>query len=78
MTASGNRAKLYGLNLVGLKRHGFSAATIGALKQAYRLLFRSHLPLRKAIETVRLEVPDLPEIRHLLEFLQNSKRGICR
>ena len=78
MTAAGNRAKLYGLNLVGLKRHRFPEAAIGALKQAYRILFRSHLPLRKAMGKVEQEVPDLPEIRHLLEFLQNSKRGICR
>ncbi len=78
MTASGNRAKLFGLNLVGLRRHRFPEATVSALKQAYRILFRSHLPLRKAIEKVQQEAPDLPEIRHLLEFVQNSKRGICR
>lgn len=78
MTASGNRAKLYGLNLVGLKRHRFAETTIGHLKHAYRILFRSHLPLRKAMEKVKQESPDIPEIRHLLEFLQNSKRGICR
>lgn len=77
-TASGNRAKLYGLNLVGLKRHNFPAPTVSALKQAYRILFRSHLPLRKAIEKVEQEVPALPEIGHLLEFLRNSKRGVCR
>ena len=78
MTASGNRAKLFGLNLIGLKRHQFPETTISSLKQAYRILFRSHLPLRKAMERVEKEIPDLPEIRHLLEFLQNSKRGICR
>jgi UDP-N-acetylglucosamine acyltransferase len=78
MTASGNRAKLFGLNLVGLKRHRFPEATIAALKQAYRILFRSHLPLRKAMEKAQADVPDLPEVRHLLEFLRNSKRGICR
>lgn len=78
MTASGNRARLYGLNLVGLKRHRFPEATISSLKQAYRILFRSHLPLRKAMEKVEQEIPDLPEIRHLLEFLRSSKRGICR
>jgi len=78
MTASGNRAKLYGLNLVGLKRHRFAETTIASLKQAYRILFRSHLTLRKAMEKIEKEIPDLPEIRHLLEFLQNSKRGICR
>jgi len=77
-TASGNRAKLYGLNLVGLKRHNFSGPTVSALKHAYRILFRSHLPLRKAIERAEQEVPALPEVGHLLEFLKNSKRGVCR
>jgi UDP-N-acetylglucosamine acyltransferase len=78
MTASGNRAKLFGLNLVGLKRHRFPESTISVLKQAYRILFRSHLPLRKALERAKAELPDLPEVRHLLEFLHGSKRGICR
>jgi len=78
MCAAGNRAKLFGLNTVGLKRHHFSEATMSALKQAYRIIFRSHLTLAKAIAKVRSEVPDIQEIRHLLEFLKNSKRGICR
>ena len=76
--AAGSRARLYGLNLVGLKRHKFSEETISALKQAYRILFRSHLTLRKAIGRVEEEVPGLPEVRHLLEFLKGSKRGVCR
>jgi UDP-N-acetylglucosamine acyltransferase len=78
MVAAGNRARLFGLNLVGLKRHRFPAATMAALKQAYRILFRSHLTLSKAMEKARAEIPDLPEIRHLLNFLRNSKRGVCR
>jgi len=78
MCAAGNRAKLFGLNTVGLKRHGFPDATLAALKQAYRILFRSHLTLSKAALKVQAEVPDLPEIRYILEFVQNSKRGICR
>lgn len=78
MCAAGNRAKLFGLNTVGLKRHGFPEATMSALKKAYRILFRSHLTLNKAMEGVEAEVPDLPEIRHLLAFLKSSKRGICR
>jgi UDP-N-acetylglucosamine acyltransferase len=76
--AAGNRARLYGLNLVGLRRHKFPEATVSALKQAYRILFRSHLTLHKAMDRVEKEVPDLPEIRHLIEFLKNSKRGVCR
>jgi UDP-N-acetylglucosamine acyltransferase len=78
MCASGNRARLFGLNTVGLKRHRFPEDTMAALKQAYRILFRSHLPLNKAIAKVQGEVPDLPEIGHLLNFLRKSKRGICR
>jgi len=78
MCAAGNRAKLFGLNSVGLKRHRFPEATLAALKQAYRILFRSHLTLNKALEKAEKEVPDLPEIRHLLAFLKNSKRGVCR
>lgn len=78
MCAAGNRAKLFGLNTVGLKRHGFPEATMSALKKAYRILFRSHLTLNKAMERVEAEVPDLSEIRHLLAFLKSSKRGICR
>jgi UDP-N-acetylglucosamine acyltransferase len=78
MIAAGNRAKLYGVNLVGLKRHNFSEETILALKSAHRILFRSHLTLQKAMARVEKEVPDLPEVRHLLEFLKNSKRGVCR
>ena len=78
MCAAGNRARLFGLNTVGLKRHHFSEDTMAALKQAYRVLFRSHLPLKKAIEKIKGEVPDFPEIGHLLDFLKKSKRGMCR
>ena len=78
VTASGNRAKLYGLNVVGLKRKGFSEETLNALKQTYRIIFRSSLTLKKAIEKVRAEVPHLPEVKHMVEFIERSERGICR
>ena len=78
MCAAGNRAQLFGLNSVGLKRHRFPEATMSALKQAYRILFRSHLTLVKAIDRVQAEIPSLPEIKHLLDFLKSSKRGVCR
>ena len=78
VTASGNRAKLYGLNVVGLKRKGFSEETLNALKQTYRIIFRSSLTLKKAIEKVRAEVPDLPEVKHMVEFIERSERGVCR
>ena len=76
--ASGNMAKLYGLNLIGLKRRNFSADTIQALKQAYRLVFRSSLLLKTALERVQKEVPDIPEVRQFVHFIQQSQRGICR
>ncbi len=76
--ASGNMAKLYGLNMIGLKRRNFSPETIQSLKQAYRLVFRSSLLLKTAIAKVKTEVADIPEIRQFIDFIQNSKRGICR
>jgi len=74
--AVGNRAKLVGLNLVGLKRSGFPDTTIQALRQAYELLFTSGLNLREAVERVREEVPQIPEIQHLLFFVESSERGL--
>jgi UDP-N-acetylglucosamine acyltransferase len=76
--AAGNYAKLYGLNLTGLKRRCFGEATINALKEAYRLIFRSSLLLNDAIEKVKQEVADLPEVRHFVEFIKKSERGIAR
>lgn len=76
--ASGNHARLYGLNLVGLKRRGFPPETIQALKDAYRIVFRSSLLLKDALAAVRAEVADLPEVRQFVEFIEQAKRGICR
>jgi UDP-N-acetylglucosamine acyltransferase len=76
--AAGNTAKLYGLNTIGLKRRGFPEETIQALKEAYRIIFRSSLLLAKAIEKAKSDVDDLPEVRHFLNFIENSPRGICR
>ncbi len=76
--ASGSRAKLYGLNAIGLKRQGFDDSTIRNLKQAYKILFRSKLTLKKAIDKVKHELKQSKEIRHLIKFLEQNKRGICR
>ncbi|MBN2539449.1 MAG: acyl-ACP--UDP-N-acetylglucosamine O-acyltransferase [Deltaproteobacteria bacterium] len=78
VTVSGNRAKPHGLNLIGLKRRGFPGETIAALKKAYKIVYRSSLLLSVALERVRAEVDDLPEVRHFVEFIENAKRGICR
>lgn len=78
LMAAGNHAKLFGLNLVGLKRRGFKEENIKLLKQAYKILFRSSLLLKTAVEKVRTELEDIPEIRVLLDFVEKSERGICR
>jgi UDP-N-acetylglucosamine acyltransferase len=78
VTASGNHAKLYGLNLIGMKRRGFSAEVLQALKDSYRIIFRSSLLLSQAVDQVRTGVPDFLEVRHFLDFIQQSKRGVCR
>jgi UDP-N-acetylglucosamine acyltransferase len=75
---SGNYAKLFGLNMIGLKRRGFTDETIQALKKAYRIVFRSSLLLSAAIKRVEQEVEDVPEVRQFLAFIRDSKRGLCR
>ncbi len=77
--ASGERAALHGLNLVGLKRKDFSPPAIQALKHCYRIVFRSNLTMREAILRVREEVEPLPEVDVFLEFIEYpSKRGVNR
>jgi UDP-N-acetylglucosamine acyltransferase len=76
--ASDHRAKLYGLNLVGLKRRGFSEETINTLKAAYKILFKERVAMTEALKRVRNELPQIPEVAHLLEFIESNKRGICR
>jgi len=66
-----------GLNLVGLKRAGFTAQQIGALRQAFRLIFLRRGNLSLALERVEAEVPQTPEVVHLLEFIRASTRGIA-
>ncbi len=78
MIASGDRAKLHGLNTVGLKRQGFSNRTLSRLKKTYRLIFRIGLTLNEAIERVTAEVEQIPEVVRLIEFIKSSERGITR
>lgn len=76
--AAGDRAKLHGLNSVGLKRHGFSQETLSSLKKAYRIIFRIGLTLNEAIERVKAEVEQVPEVNDLIKFIKSSERGITR
>ena len=66
----------HGLNIVGLKRAGFSLEEIKRLKAAYRLLYRAGVPREEALRRIEAELPS-EHTRHLVEFVRASKRGIC-
>lgn len=76
--AAGDRAELHGLNSVGLKRHGFSPTTLSLLKKTYRIIFRIGLTMNEAIERVRAEVEQVPEVVNLIDFIRSSQRGVTR
>jgi len=76
--ASGERARLRGLNTVGLKRHGFSTKARSELKKAYRIIFRIGLTLTEAIQRVKAEVDQIPEVVNFTEFIKSSERGVTR
>lgn len=75
--ANGNRAKVYGLNKVGLQRRNFLPESIKALSKAYRILFRTKLSVKHALEKVKDELQGCAEVDHLVEFIEGSERGIC-
>src|SRR5581483_6085851 len=75
VTTDGVPGRACGLNVVGLRRAGFKAGEVRALKEAYRLLLRAGLPLEEALaQLVRL---DDANVNELIEFVRGSKRGFC-
>jgi len=74
----GNRAKSYGLNVVGLKRRGYPKEKISALKRCYMQLFRSGQRLEEALDQVEAELGQVEEVRYFVEFVRTSKRGVVR
>jgi UDP-N-acetylglucosamine acyltransferase len=76
--AAGDRAELHGLNSVGLKRHGFSPTTLSLLKKTYRIIFRIGLTINEAIERVKAEVEQVPEVVNFIDFIRSSQRGVTR
>jgi UDP-N-acetylglucosamine acyltransferase len=76
--AQGDRAELAGLNVVGLQRQGFTEEQLARIKDAYRILFRSKLPLEEAVSRLRVEFGGQPEVDRLLDFVTTSKRGLTR
>jgi UDP-N-acetylglucosamine acyltransferase len=76
--AQGDRARLYGVNIIGLRRAGLGDETISLLKEAWRLLFTSDLPKKTAMTRVEEAHGRVPEVAEMLAFLRDSTRGVCR
>jgi len=78
MIADGNPAEIRGINQVGLERKNFSAEKVKAIKEAFRLIYRSKFNTAQAIEAIRTNLPQTEEIAQIIEFTQTSERGIIR
>ena len=75
---AGNRAKLSGLNYVGLERNGFSKAQVKDINQAFKIFFKSGNTKNDAVEKLKESYPDSPHIQMLIDFVISSERGVCR
>ena len=67
-----------GINIVGLRRRGFSNELIENIHNAYRIIYNSGKNTAEALEQVKQEVPMSPEIEYIISFIENSQRGIIR
>jgi UDP-N-acetylglucosamine acyltransferase len=76
LVAGEERARLVGVNEIGLQRRSFNAGTIAAIKRAFRTLFYSKLLREDAIKLILQRDGDVPEVRRLIDFIQNSRRGV--
>lgn len=75
---AGDRARIVGLNTVGLRRRDFSTKTRSQIKHAFHLIFQSKLRLEEALAKVDEEIGAVPEVERLVSFLRKSERGFCR
>ncbi len=67
-----------GINVVGLRRRGFSSEAIDAIQRFYKILFNTGLNVADGIIKAESDLPPLHEIRHIIEFIRSSERGILR
>lgn len=74
-TCAREPAAYCGLNVIGLRRHGFSNEKIDLIHNAYRLIYQSNLQLKDALNRIREELPQTDEIRYIVEFIESSKKG---
>ncbi len=75
---AGDRARLAGVNSVGLRRRDLDREAIARIKRAFHILFQSRLRLEPALARVREEFQDSPEVERLVRFVEKSERGVCR
>jgi UDP-N-acetylglucosamine acyltransferase len=78
MIADGNPAETRTINKIGMERNGVSEEAQNALRQAYKILFREGLTIPNALAKVEKELPKLPEIQYLVNFVRTSERGISK
>jgi UDP-N-acetylglucosamine acyltransferase len=78
MIADGNPAETRTINKIGMERNGVSEEAQNALRQAYKILFREGLTIPNALARIEKELPPLPEVKHLIQFVQSSERGISK
>jgi len=76
-TCDGHPARVFGLNLIGLKRHGMNLETVRCLKKAFRLIFNAGLPIKRAIEQIDPQLLANKEVSYLVNFIKDSSRGIA-
>jgi UDP-N-acetylglucosamine acyltransferase len=78
MIADGNPAEIRGVNLIGLERKNFPSDRVKSIKEAFRLIYRSKYNTAQALEAMAKELDQNEEIREIVDFIQNSERGIIR
>jgi UDP-N-acetylglucosamine acyltransferase len=77
-TCDGHPARVYGLNLIGLRRHNIPRGSIEKLDRAFRILFGGGLSKKSALELVAAQIESTPEVAYLLDFIKKSERGMAR
>ncbi len=78
MLADGSPAETHTINKIGLERHGVSEEAHNALRQAYKIIFREGLTIPNALAKIEKELPPLPEVQYLAQFVRTSERGISK
>jgi UDP-N-acetylglucosamine acyltransferase len=78
MIVDGNPAETRTINKLGLERNGVSQEAQVALRQAYKMFFRDGLTIPNALARIESELPPLPEIQHLVQFIRASERGVTK